>query len=222
MRRFIVLGTTALALVSGSIARAALPVVDFGAIAQMYQQLQSMAQQYAQLQQTYRAIAHLPANVTNQIGQQLNQFRNPLPSSATTGNMLNGSALNSLAQQYLDRNHVYSSTGTDFLSTEMRRKAAGIASATALANQLLAASQGRVSALQAIEQQLTGAQDEKAVLDISARIQVEHAAVQAAQVQAQSLALMAAAEQRNDEQRQDETRRQSIDNLITQARAHGG
>ena len=133
MRRLIVLGTTALALVSGSIAQAALPVVDFGAIAQMYQQLQSMAQQYAQLQQTYRAIAHLPANVTNQIGQQLNQFRNPLPSGATSGNMLNGNVVNSLAQQYLDRNHVYSSTGTDFQSTEMRRKAAGIAGATALA-----------------------------------------------------------------------------------------
>ena len=222
MRRFIILGTTALALVSGSVAQAALPVVDFGAIAQMYQQLQSMAQQYAQLQQTYRAIAHLPSTVTNQIGQQLNTFRNPLPSGATSGNMLNGNMVNSLAQQYLDRNHVYSSTGTDFQSTEMRRKAAGIAGATALASQLLAASQGRVSALQAIEEQLAGAQDEKAVLDISARIQVEHAAVQAAQVQAQSLALLAATEQRNDQQRREETRRQSIDDLLQQVRAHGG
>ena len=222
MRRFLLLGSAAFAIVSGSVAQAAMPVVDISAILRLREQLTKMAQQYATMQQTYAAIAHLPSTASSMIQSNLDPFRNPLPAPGTTGSMMNGGLLGPLAGSYLSRNRVYAPTGTDFQSTEMARKAKGIANAMALASQLFASSSGRIDALRAMESQLTRAPDEKAVLDISARVQAEHAYIQAAQVQAQSLALVAATEQRNEEQRQDELRLQSIDNLIAQARAHGG
>ena len=222
MRRFFILGSTALAIVTGSVAQAAMPVVDINAILRLREQLTKMQQQYLTMQQTYQAISHLPSTASSMIQSNLDAFRNPLPAPGTTGSMMNGGVLGPLAGAYLSRNRIYAPTGTDFQSTEMARKATGIANAMALANQLFASSSGRIDALRAMESQLTRAPDEKAVLDISARVQAEHAYIQAAQVQAQSLALVAETERRNEEQRQDEVRLQSIDNLIAQARAHGG
>ena len=208
---------------------ALLPVIDAHAIIQMVQQLQQlqqqlsvMRQQYTQLTNTYNAISHLPQTATGQFQAQLDQFRNPLPTAGSSGSLLNGTLLSTQSQAYLSRNHVYSSNGNDFAATEMARKAKAVAGALALANQLFASSSGRIDALRALEGQLASAPDEKATLDISARIQAEHAFIQSAQVQAQSLAVLAVAEQRNDQQRQAELRRQSIDASIADAVAHGG
>jgi len=228
MQTMIVMGLVA-AVAVATPSYAVIPVVDVRAIVQMVQQLQQLQQhlvmlqkQYGQLVNTYNAIAHLPQTATAQFQTQLDQFRNPLPPAGSSGSLLNGTLLSPLSQSFLDRNHVYSSSSTDFAATEMGRKAKGIAGALALANQLFAASSGRINALKLLEGQLASAPDEKATLDISARIQAEHAFIQSAQVQAQSLAVLAAAEQRNDQQRQAELRRQSVDAAIADAVAHGG
>ena len=65
-------------------------------LAQMTQQLAIMRQQYQQLLQTYQAVSHLPQNVLNTLGQQLNvdQFRNTLPAQSNVlGALMDGTNL---------------------------------------------------------------------------------------------------------------------------------
>ena len=199
-------------------------------VQQLAQQLQVMQQQYQQLLTTYQAVAHAPSDALNQLGRQLNvdPFRNALPAQSTVlGSVMNGTALGpgglgAAAQGYLDRNRVYAPAGPDFQAQEMQRKATSVAGAQAMAAELYQSAASRVTALQGIEGQLAAAPDAKAVADVAARISAEQAYIQAQQVQAQSLVLWQQAQLRNQEQRDQERRRQSIDELIEQAKAHGG
>jgi type IV secretion system protein VirB5 len=239
MRKLIMAGVSALTIcgaVTGP-AHAQWTVIDPSNLAQavqqvqqLQQQLQVMQQQYQQLIQTYQAIAHVPSNAVNQLGQQLNvdQFRNALPSQSNVlGSVMNGTTLGSgnlgsTAQGYLNQNRVYAPTGSDFQAQEMQRNAYSVAGTQAMASELYQSAANRVSALQRIEGQLAAAQDAKAVADLAARINAEQTYIQAQQVQAQSLAMWQQSQQRNQDQRQEEQRRQSIDALIEQAKARGG
>ncbi len=200
-------------------------VIDLKAIAQAKLQVEQLRQHLAQLQQTYSAIAHLPQNELRQLAQQFNnsEFRNPLGSSGTTiGGYTNGGSLTADAQAYRNRNRVYSPDGKDFAAQELGRNANGIANTQAMAARLYQSAASHIQALQTLEGQLATAPDTKTVADIQARISMEQASFQGQQVQAQSLAMLAQSEERNRDQRTDEVRRQQIDNLIEQAKAHGG
>lgn len=228
MRRYMLAAAAALAIVGTAAGPAAaqMAVIDVRAIAQAIQQVRQLQSQLAQLQQTYAAIAHLPQAELNRLSQQFNanQFRNPLgTSSANIGGMLDGSGnLTAGAQAYLDRNKVYSPSGQDFQAQQMGRNATSIANAQAMAAQLYQSAASHIQTLQSLEGQLAGAPDAKAVADVQARIAMEQAAFQGQQLQAQSLAMWQASQERNQDQRNDEARRQQIDNLIEQAKAHGG
>lgn len=228
---------SALALLAGALpARAQQPVIDAANLArnvqqiqQLTQQLQLMQQQYQQLLNTYRAVAHAPTEPLTALGRQLNTdaFRNALPQSTVLGSVLDGSAtgpgaLGTIAGGYRERNRVYAPDGADFQAQEMRRTAASVAGAQAMAGTLYQSATDRVAVLQGIEGQLATAADAKAVADLTARIGAEQAYIQAQQVQAQALVLWQQAQLRNREQREQERRRQSIDDLIEQAKARGG
>jgi type IV secretion system protein VirB5 len=239
MRHPILSGLTALALGMASVGTAQAQWITFDPtnyvqavqqVVQLTQQLQVMRQQYQQLMQTYQAISHLPDDVLRQLGQQLNidQFRNVLPSqSSLLASMMNGTGLGSgnlesVARNYLHQNLIHMATGRDFQALEMRRNATSIAGMQAMASELYQSAADRVSALQGIESQLSGAPDTKAVADIQARIATEQAYIQAQQVQAQSLAMWQASQERNQQHRTLEERRRQVDDLIEQAKAHGG
>lgn len=239
MRRHILSGLAALSLGMAPLGAARAQWITFDPtnyvqavqqVVQLTQQLQVMRQQYQQLMQTYQAISHLPDDALRQLGQQLNidQFRNVLPSqSSLLASMMNGTGLGngnlgSVARNYLQQNLIHMATGRDFQALEMRRNATSIAGMQAMASELYQSAADRVSALQGIESQLAGAPDSKAVADIQARIAAEQAYIQAQQVQAQSLAMWQASQERNQQHRTLEERRRQVDDLIEQAKAHGG
>lgn len=225
MRRTALAGAVFLLLGGGGAAQAQMAVVDAKALVQLKSQLQQMQAQYQELQRTYRAIAHLPDSAVRQLGRQLNvdQFRNALPDTTVAGAMLSGRGhLSGRGQQMLSQNRVYAPSGRDFQAREMARTATSIAGTQAMATDLYASASARINALRAIETQLDRAPDQKAVLDLQARVQSEQAYIQAQQVQAQSLALWQASQQRSDQLRREEQRRQQIDDLIEQAKAKGG
>ena len=237
MHKLILTGTAVLAIHAAGPAQAQRVVLDPSNLAQavrqvyqLQQQILVMQQQYAQLQQTYRAVSHSPSSAINYLGQRLNteQFRNALPdSSDTMGSVLSGAPLatgyfGGVVRGHLNRNQVYSPTGSDFQAAELRRGALSVAGAQASASELYQSAANRVRVLQAIEGELANARDTKDVADLQARINAEQAYIQAQQVQAQSLAMWQQSQERNRMQRNQEMRRQQIDTLIEQAKARGG
>lgn len=239
MRKTLLSGAAALAFCAGLCAPAQAqwlvtdPWNTAQAVEQVRQavaQLQVMQQQYQQLQQQYQAIAHLPNQGLQQLGQQFNvsQFRNALPAqSSVLGTVMNGTALGggafgSAAQGYRDQNQVYSAPGQDFQARELDRNGQSVAGAQAMAAGLYQSAADRITTLQGLESQLADAPDTKAVADIQARLSTESAYIQAQQVQAQSLGMWQATQERNADQRHDEERRRQVDSLIEVAKARGG
>lgn len=192
---------------------------------QLAQQLATMQQQYNQMVQTYQAIAHLPQQQLTQLGQQLNvsQFRMPLPSaSGTVGSVLGGSglgSLGSLGQQYLTQNRIYAPSGSDFQAQQMTGTANSVAGVQAMLDQLYQSAAGHITTLQGLEGQLAGAQDEKAVADISARVQTEQTYLSAQQIQTQTIQTWQAAQVRNEEEQRQEKRRQDLDDVLNKLNA---
>lgn len=236
-KEWAIAGGMVLAFTAGVPAMAAMVVIDPKAIAeekaqgeQLAHQLETLKNQYQEMQQTANAVSHLPQDALNQLGQQLNvpELRNPLASSAPDiSSIMNGSGLGSgqlgaAAQGYLDQNRVYAPTGQDFQAQQMNRNANSIAGAQAMASELYQSAATHIQTLQSLEGQLAAAPDAKAIADIQARLGMEQATFQAQQVQAQSLSMWQDAQERNQDERNDELRRQQIDNLIEQAKAHGG
>jgi type IV secretion system protein VirB5 len=232
MRQLILAGTSALAIgASAGPVHAQWTVIDPSNLAQAVQQvrqlqmqLQTMQAQYQQLQQTYQAISHLPQDALNRMGRELNtdQFRNALPNVSSLNGMMNGQQLNSLAQQYLNQNRVYQPSGPGFATQEIGRNAQSIANAQSMASGLYTSASNRVDVLRQLEGTLDTAPDTKAVADIQARLAMEQTTLQAQQVQAQALTMWQASQERNEQQRREESSRQEIDQLIEEAKRHGG
>lgn len=241
-RGLLIAGTSAVALLVAGEARAQMAVID-GAnllnttrsvvqgaqqIQQLAQQLQTMQQQLMQVENIFGSVAHLPQNELTQLGQSLNvpALRQILPSaSGAIGSVMNGSGLGSMAgvgQQYFNQNHVYTPTGGSFNATAMISNASSIAGVQAMADQLYQSAAFHIAALEGLEGQLATAPDDKAVSDISARVQTEQTYIAAQQVEAQSIQTWQAAQVRNMDEQRREKRQQDIDDVINQASVQAG
>lgn len=241
-RGLLIAGASAVALLVAGEARAQMAVID-GAnllnttrsvvqgaqqIQQLAQQLQTMQQQLTQVQNIFGSVAHLPQNELTQLGQSLNvpALRQILPStSGAIGSVMNGSGLGSMAgvgQQYFNQNHVYTPTGGSFNATAMISNASSIAGVQAMADQLYQSAASHIAVLEGLEGQLATAPDDKAVSDISARVQTEQTYIAAQQVEAQSIQTWQAAQVRNMDEQRREKRQQDIDDVINQASIQAG
>ena len=195
-------------------------------IQNVLQQIQYAESQLQQLQNVYSSIAHLPDSVVSQLGQSFNvaQLRNALPTTpGSIGSLMNGTnmgSLSALGQQYLGQNRIYAPQGSDYNTASITNNASSIASVQSMADQLYQSAAAHTTALQNLEGQLAGAPDEKAVADISARVQMEQTYIASQQVQAQAIGTWQQAQVRNYEQQKRENRRCLID--ATLARINNG
>ena len=243
MRRTLLAGVGAAALLGPAAARADMPVLD-GAnllntaktveqgaqqIEQLTQQIQTMQQQLATAQQTFASVAHAPANELQSLSQSFNipALRNVLPTtSGAMGSVLNGTGLGNMGgtsgslggtgQQYLSQNRVYQPQGSDFATQQMTTNAASIAGVQAASDQLYQSASTHIATLEGLENQLNDAPDAKAVADIQARVQTEQTYLAAQQVQAQAINTWQQAQTRNVDEQSAEKQRQNIDDVLAQ------
>lgn len=233
MRRLLAAGVCALALLAASDARAQFVcdnctneitevAREAARIKQVAQEIDFLKSQLTQLQNVYGSVAHLPDEMLAQLGQQLNvsQFRNPLPTAnGAIGSLMNGTGMGSLAglgQQYLNQNRIYAPQGADYNAASMASNANSIAGVQSMADQLYQSAAAHNNALQGLESQLAAAPDEKAVADISARVQLEQTYIASQQVQAQAISTWQQAQVRNTDQQRRESRRCYIDAVLSQ------
>ena len=190
-------------------------------IQQVIQQINYLKSQLTQMENIYGSVAHLPDGALSQLGQQMNvpQFRNPLPTATgAIGALMNGSnmgSLTGLGQQYLGQNRIYVPNATDFNAVSMASNSNSIAGVQSMSDQLYQSAAAHNQALQQLEGQLAAAPDEKAVADISARVQLEQTYIQSQQVQAQAIATWQQAQMRSVEQQREESRRCYIDATLS-------
>lgn len=192
-------------------------------VEQLSNQLAVMQQQYNQLVQTYQAIAHLPDETLQSLAAQLNtqQFRAPITTdpAAIVSAIAGLGNVGASAQQFLQQNNIYAAPGRDFLATQLGLRGNSVAAVQGMVNELYASATQHARALQALEGQLNGAPDGKAVQDIGARIQMEQAQLQARQIQAQTLTAFQGAQQRNEDTQRDQLRRCQYDEVLAAGRS---
>lgn len=194
-------------------------------VEELSNQIEVMQQQYNQLVLTYQAIAHLPDSGLQSLAAQLNtqQFRAPINTdpaavaSAVAGLQLGGAGAS--AQQYWQRNNIYTAPGQDFQATQLALRGNSVAAVQGLLNDLYASAAQHAQALQGLESQLNGAPDSKAIQDIGARVQMEQAHLQARLIQAQTLTAFQAAQQRNEDTQRDQLRRCQYDEVVAAGRS---
>jgi len=180
-----------LALAALTPAHASIPVIDIGAITQMLTQIQILQDQLTTAQnQLTQAQSQLTAMTGTRGMQQLlsNTPRNYLPADyrqlvgVMDGAAATYSALASEVQSILKANAVL--TPSDLarftpaqraLLEEGRRESATL---DALTRSALSHTSGRFAALQSLIQTIGAAQDEKAILDLQARIGAEQGMLQ--------------------------------------------
>ena len=176
---------TASVLVASS-AQSMIPVVDIGAIAQLIQQIQTMAQQLttlqshlAQAQAAYAAITGprgmerlLSGTVRNYLPPDWQSMMNVLQSTSARYQALSAS------MQGIVRRDAYLTPAalaalTPAARAQIEQARASIATTQLIAEQALSATSARFGALQQLIDAIPRATDEKGVLDLQARIQVE-------------------------------------------------
>lgn len=161
-------------------------VVDVGAIAQLVQQLSTMQQQLSTLQGHFRQAQQEYQSITGSRGMQSllsGTVRNYLPSdwqalqaslTQTTGAF---PALSAAIQQAVASNAVLSTQQLSGLAAAERGQLVGsrqsVAMLQATTQQALATISGRFSAIQQLITAIGSAQDQKAILDLQARISAE-------------------------------------------------
>jgi type IV secretion system protein VirB5 len=181
-------------------ARAQWAVIDVGAIAQLVREVATLQQQLqtaqAQLSQANAALQ----TTTGSRGMQLllaDSVRNYLPTSSSqlTEALQGGGAYPSLAvdvRTAVSANAVLSPSQLSVLSpTDQQQIAAGRQSAAlrqALAQEALANSSARFAAIQSLIDAISTARDQKAILDLQARISAELGMLQNEQTKLQVLA----------------------------------
>jgi type IV secretion system protein VirB5 len=188
-----------LALAAASTARAQWAVIDVGAIAQLIQEVATLRQQLltaeAQLAQAKVALGSMTGNR----GMQLllsGTVRNYLPvsSSQLTSASQGAGAYPSLASDVrasLNANAVMSQAQLSALAPEDRAQVIAerqaVALRQAIAQEALANSSGRFAAIQTLIAAISTAGDQKAILDLQARISAELAMLQNEQTKLQVL-----------------------------------
>lgn len=211
------------ALSWGSFAHAQFAVVDVGAIVQLVQQVQTMREQLETARdQLTRAQESLDAMRGNRGMEQLlsGTVRNYLPPSwAELDAAMNQAsaryqALSSQFQALVQANAVLSPQALAMLSVRDRRELEAARRSAALtqvtARQALAASGDRFVSLQQLIDAIPRATDQKAILDLQARIAVEQAMLANEQAKVSILTQTEDAEERAQRQR---VREQAIEAL---------
>ena len=203
------------ALTPLSIARAAgIPVIDVTAIAQLtkqveywLQQIQLMQNQLNQLQQAHSAMTGprgmenlLAGTARNYLPQDWNEMLNVLNNTSNTY-----SGLSSQVQAAIAANAVLSERELGAMTPQQRQFIADGRSAAAMLQVLTQAAyqntSQRFAAIQQLINVLASAGDQKAVLDLQARVQSEQAMLQNEQTKLQTLYQAAQAQQWAQEQR---------------------
>jgi type IV secretion system protein VirB5 len=165
---------------------AAIPVVDFASIAQLVQQLQTMAQQLTTLQNHLAQAREAYAAITGPRGMETlleGTVRNYLPPdwqgmvSMLQSTSAQYRALSESLQQIIRRESYLTPAALAALTpaarAEVEEARQSIAATQLIAEQALAESSARFASLQQLIDAIPRATDEKGVLDLQARIQVE-------------------------------------------------
>lgn len=161
-------------------------VVDVGAIAQMIQQLATMEQQLQTLQGHFRQAQQEYQSITGSRGMQnllTGTVRNYLPADwqALQASLTQASAafpaLSAAVQRAITTNAVLSNQQVALLSTAERKQLLGsrqsVAMLQATTQQALSTISNRFSAIQQLINAIGTARDQKAILDLQARISAE-------------------------------------------------
>jgi len=198
-------------------ARAQWAVVDVGAIAQLIQQVQTLRQQLMTAQQQLSQAKTTLQSMSGDRGMELllgDTQRNYLPTSGTqlTAALQGGGSYSALAynvRSAQSANAILTPTQLSTLSPADQRQITAerqtVALRQAVAQQALANSSGRFEALQSLIAAISTAGDQKAILDLQARISAELGMLQNEQTKLQILgqsteALAAANAQQQREQ----------------------
>ena len=161
-------------------------VIDIKAIAQMAQQLSTMEQQLGTMQNHFRQAQQEYQSITGARGMQnllTGTVRNYLPADwqtlqASLTSATNAyPALSSAIQQALNANAVLSSQQLSTFSAKERSQVLGsrqsVAMLQATTQQALATISGRFASIQQLINAIGTARDQKAILDLQARISAE-------------------------------------------------
>ena len=168
MRRFLLATAIASPLfLSAPSSRAQMPVIDFAALGQWFQQIQYALQTVQQLQQqvqqainTVRALTNIPANLAGQVvGLLQSTIQNPLQGinlNLQSLMMGSGSGVCPGAGGMLSATQGWTATGGDFLGSMMNGGATQLAGLLACTQQMMQAAQQRLSADAAAAQRAAG------------------------------------------------------------------
>jgi type IV secretion system protein VirB5 len=161
-------------------------VVDVGAIAQLVQQLSTMEQQLGTMQNHLRQAQQEYQSITGSRGMQsllTGTVRNYLPAdwqelrASLTSATSSYPALSAAVQQALNANAVLSAPQLSMLSATERNQVMGsrqsVAMLQATTQQALATISGRFASIQQLINAIGTARDQKAILDLQARISAE-------------------------------------------------
>jgi len=203
-----------------------------GTLNQLKDQALQLKAQYDKMQETlgvakdaYNAVSHGPESALNYLGAKLNvpELRQAIGDVQDLRSALNGGNvagdLGALANDFLERNRVYSPTDENASSVALETSAKNIAKEQAVADKFWKSASTHIESLQEIEGQLATAKDTKAVADIQARLQAETAYLQAQQIQLASAKMMQEAEERNRHQQANEKSRKQLDEALAAVRA---
>jgi len=180
-------------------ARAQWAVVDVGAIAQLIQQVQTLRQQLVTAQSQLSQATTMYQSMSGSRGMELllgGTQRNYLPSNGTqlTAALQGGGSYSTLAYNVRSAesaNAVLTPTQLSTLSPADQQQIVAarqtVALRQALAEQALANSSGRFAALQSLIAAISTAHDQKAILDLQARISAELGMLQNEQTKLQIL-----------------------------------
>jgi type IV secretion system protein VirB5 len=189
-----VLGLTALATfgaVSG--AQAAWPVIDIGAIAQLILQLQTLKEQLTTAQDELHSITGgrgmerlLAGTVRNYLPVDWNQVAGLLQGTAGNFGVLAASVERLVnAQAVLSAAELAALSAIEREELEAARRSA--ATLQVIAREALATTSARFDSIQELVNAIAGAEDQKAILDLQARISAEQGMLQNEQTKLQVL-----------------------------------
>jgi len=242
-RAILLAGAAAIALIAARPAAAQMAVVDtlgdmYHALEQseLVQQTAEAIKTVAQLQQMYqteqqqlRSITGL-TNVSGLIPSlSSGGLTQPLPQvnqimGLVNGTGLNGNALSSLANGFLNQNRYYmpSSPGagaSDFNSTWLTSRANSTAGLQAAVTQLLQSGQTRMAALAGLRSEIDQQPDIQHMQAINARIAIEQNYATGQAAQTQQIMALAQLQQRAEQQQAEQHDRESADQLVNSTQA---
>lgn len=194
-------------------ARADEPVIDVSALLKWVQQAAQMQSQLQQMIAEVHAVTDVPENLVSMVqGLLESAVQNPLGEIEQNLQVLmkgQGAGSCGNSQQYVTQNQYAAGTGTDFTAQWLNQSANRNAGIQACTQQMITATQTRLTQMPQLLNELQGATDITQVAAISGRIQYESATIQSQQQQAMLVAQtaamqsMMAQDQINQKQRSD-------------------